>query len=310
MIREDVVIAVSSMIRECISLGFTPDDHTLDFIKSAYGLDVPDEILLFIEDGNDGGAVIDLVSYPTDKFREEIEMLIPAKGFSAIDIKQIEDYLTALSGRCFLQLNSGKIFLSERDSIYCYTRFLQRLNPGLSLDYLSELKSSEHRGVVIPVMASLRKKNFISNHECSIFMKDLVSNYCHAEDLSQKELILPGLPGGESLNASTTAVTYNSSELYELVEVSADMLSGSDKKPFDILSEKKDYFESSVLEAEEFSRLMKNYSMEFIMMKRIQPPLISVDQARYMIRVIDRLTSIVYGVVNPSIRNILIDELI
>jgi len=44
------------------------------------------------------------------------------------------------------------------------------------------------------------------------------------------------------------------------------------------------------------------------MMKRIQPPLVSVDEARTIISIIDRLASVVYGTVIPSVRNDVIDS--
>jgi len=44
------------------------------------------------------------------------------------------------------------------------------------------------------------------------------------------------------------------------------------------------------------------------MMKKIQPPLISADEARSMICIIDRMTSIVYGMIIPSIQNIILDS--
>jgi len=274
---------VSTMIREHILRGFMPDTDTLDFIKSSYGLNDPEEILSFLENGDDNDAVIDMISYPSDRFRESIEELIPSGGFSSDEIKIIIDTINILQNKTFILFSNRNIFLTENDSLFCHQKFIQRLNLNIPFNYIEYEKIISGNINIFAVRALLRKKKFISSDENSLFINDLINNYNQLKNGSGKELLY-------------------------LVDVSTDMLNCRDNTPFDILSRNKDFYENAIMESEEFSRLLKTYSMEFIMMKRIQPPLLSIDEARSMINAIDRLTSIVYGMMIPSVRNVLIEE--
>lgn len=274
---------IASMIKEFLSSGLIPDNDTLNFIKSGYGLNEPADISSFIENGDDSGAVIELLSYPPDNFRESVEEMIYKKGFSADEIKCIEDILCTSPVKIFVIFNETKIFLTPEDSLFCSIRFLQRLNLNLNLDYFDDLNSLADKSSVYNVRACLRKKKFITSDENYLFISDLIYNY-------------------QSVKNSSAA------EFKILINVSADLLNGSDKRAMDILTEKKFFYENAISEAEEFTRMLKTYSMEFIMLKKIQPPLISSDESRSMIHIIDRLTSIVYGMIIPSAQNIILDS--
>jgi len=274
---------ISFAVKEHISLGLVPDNDTIDFIRSAYGLVDADEISSFIESGDDGGAVIDLISYPADVLRDSIEKFIPPQGLLTDEIKFIKDNITGSSGRLFILLNDRRIFLPDGDTLSFYNRFLQRLNLDVSLNYIDEPEISVNKNNIFKTRALLRKKKFISGNDGYLFMNDLIQNYYPVNNVSE-------------------------TDLSDLVNAAADFLNGSDERPFDILSEKKYFYENAMAESEHFDRMLKAYSMEFIMMKKIQPPLISIDEARLKIQVIDRLTSIVYRMVIPSVMNVIIDR--
>ena len=274
---------ISSMINSCLSGGLIPDNETINFIKSGYGLSEPEEISCFIENGDDSGAIIEMLSYPADSFRESIEELIPLEGFSISEIHCIEKIFPAIHVSIFILFNNRKIFLTKEDSLTCRKRFLQRLNLDLPMNYFAGLNIFTDIINIRFVKAYLRKKKFHSNYENHLFLNDLIFNYQSVKNNSADEFKI-------------------------LLGKSVDFLSGSDRRAFDILTEKKYYYENTILESEEFARLLKTYSMEFIMMKRIQPPLVSVDEARTIISIIDRLASVVYGTLIPSVRNDVIDS--
>jgi len=277
---------ISSIIKNYISKGITPDGDTINFIKSAYGVFEPDEIFSFMESGDNDGILIDMISYPPDSLRESVEEYIPAAGLSESEIRLIEeDLVFSYSGRAYIFFNNKQIVLPEKDFLFFIKRILQRLNFNISFEYISVPEIFKEKQNIFSIRPVLRKKKFISSNENSIFINDLICNYFTVKN-----------------NADFP-------EFINLINHAADMLNFSDKKPFDILSEKKYYYENAIMEAEEFSRLLKIYSMEFIMMRRIQPPLISSDEAQFMISIIDRLTSIVYRMIIPSVRNVLIDDL-
>jgi hypothetical protein len=282
--NEERTKKISLMIQDYLSHGFVSDSETMHYLKSACGLTDPDEISFFIENGDDGGAVMDMVSYPSDEFRISIEELIPPEGFTAYGIKSIEDYQFRSSGtRLFMMLGNRKIYMSESDSGFCCKKFIQRLNLNISFSYLQDLNTDSDSINIIQARTCLRKKKFISSDVNYQFINDLIYNYASAGNNS-------------------------SSGFSDLINFSADMLNGSDSKPLDILSEKKYFYENAITESEEFAKLLKAYTMEFIMMQRIQPPHISIEEARSMVKTIDRLTSIVYGIVIPSVRNVILDS--
>jgi len=255
---------LSSIINEHIAKGFALDTDTIHFIKSAYGLSESDEIINFLENNCDD-AILDLISYPPDNFREKIEEFIPAEGLLLSDIKKIEDAVNILSAESFIIFNK-KISLSKNDSLLCCKRFIQRLNLNVSLNFISSENTS---GSINPtaIKALLRKKKFNSNSNCTGFINSLISNLQTAENNSDEEYL-------------------------KLIALSADLFNGSDKDPFDILSEKKDFYIRTLLEYDEFYNLLKSYSMEFIMMKKIYAPLVPVDEAVEMIKLIDRIISL------------------
>lgn len=276
----DIMKEIASAVIDNIKRGFEADSDTINFIRSAYGLSGIDEIVSFIEDGDDGGTVAGLVSYPEDSFRELIEKFIPADGISSDQIKNIEDLLLESEELCSILISGRKIILSIADSRICLKQFLKKLNLQIPLTYYRETSETDFN--IYPIKAQLRKRKFIENNLNSLFVSDLIYNYNLLKNKTDSEFL-------------------------SLIEITCRLLSGTDTEPLEVLTEKKYFYENAVMEAEEFSLLMKTYSMEFIMMKRIQPPLISIDEARSIIRLIDRLTSIVYGMIIPSVNNVVMD---
>lgn len=279
----DNIRLVSAKINSYFSGGLIPDKDILDFLKSGYGLSEENEISSFFESGDDSGALIEMISYPADNFRESIEELIPSWGFNDGEIKIIEELLNHESRNIFIFFSERKICLTEDDSSLCRKRFIQRLNLNLPTDYISVTDTSAIEFNIFSVRAYLRKKRFSSSDDNCLFLNDLICSYQSVRNGSAEEF-------------------------RTLFTAAADILNGINRKALDIFYEKKYFYENAVSEAEEFALLLKTYSMEFIMLKRIQPPLIPADEARSMIRIIDRLTSIVYGMIIPSAQNIIIEN--
>lgn len=281
-IRRDLIFKTSYLIRNILLSGFSPDIETLSFIKSFYGINDSSAIHSLLSAGDDIDPVIDLLSYPSPAVREMIEESVPPEGFSAEEIKMIEDTTNINPAELFILFNEKKITLNADDSIYLLKQYIKRLNLELSFKYINGIMDSSDSSIICSARALLRRKKFISSDESSCFINDLIQNYRTVKNDSKKQF-------------------------HDLIDFSADLLNGSVRKPLDILSEKKYYYQSAIIEAEEFTRLLKTYSMEFIMLKRMQPPHISIDVARFMIMQIDRLTSVVYGMIIPSVNNVVMD---
>ena len=259
---------LTTLINEHISKGFVLDIDTAHFIKSAYGLDGADEIIDFLENNIDD-AILDMISYPPDTFRKKIEEFIPADGLSLSDIKEIEDSVNISSPECFIFFDK-KIFLSKDDSLLCYKKFIQRLNLSVALNFISRENPPDSSINLLAIKALLRKKKFTSNSGCADFINQLTGKLIHPQ----------------------TSENNSGEEYLQLIALAADIFNGADKDPFNILSDKKDFYIRALLEYDEFNNLLKSYSMEFIMMKKIYAPLVGVDEAVNMIKLIDRIIDV------------------
>jgi len=299
---------ISRAVNGYLSAGLLPDDDTLNFIKSAYGISGPDQVASLIGSGDDGGAVIDMVSYPPDSFRESVEHLIPAGGFCTGEIRTIENDSIDMPGAIFIQYEGRQIFLPDDDSRRCIHRFIQRLNLEIPFNFFSDTGSSTGNYDFYKIRSLLRKKKFVANDEKSLFINDLVNRYRPVEKKFNTSHQAAGTgrssPSPYGSGPFMQQNYHDQPDLITLVNIAVEMFSSPQNRPFDILSEKKYYYQNAINESEEFSRLLKTCSMEFIMSKRIRPPLVSIDEAHYMAAVIDILTSVVYGMTIPSVINV------
>jgi hypothetical protein len=236
---------------------------------------------------------------------------MPLIGLSLSEIKKIEDSINISSTECFV-LFDKKIFLSKEDSDLCRKKFIQRLNLNIALNFIST-DTPHNSSINMPkIKAILRKKKFSANAECAYFINKLISN------LQIKNSYPPPRPQGvaEEVNPDEECFKQshpradggnekmNSDEEYLiLINLASDIFNGTDKNPtdknteynnpMDILSAKKELYTRALLEYDEFNNLLKSYSMEFIMMKKIHAPLVPVDEAMYMLRLIDKMMRIV-----------------
>ena len=271
--KNDVLDKLSSLINEHTSNGFPLDIDAVRFINSTYGLSEANEIVDFLKSNSDE-AILSMISYPPDNIRIKIDEFLPLEGLSLSDIKKVEDSVSSLGVKCFIFFNkiNEKIPLSEEDAIWCYKKFIQRLNLNVSLNFISNVDSSDNNINLPEIKALLRKKKFSSNNDCAGFINDLIFNLQTLENNPDEDYI-------------------------KLIDISSDFFNGSDKSPFDILSEKKNFYAGILLENDEFNNLLRSYTMEFIMMKKIRVPPVPADEAVRMIKLIDRITGIVYKTV-------------
>jgi len=282
MKKQERIRKISSAVNSYFSQGLTADKSVIDFLDTAYGLSNQTEISKFFEGGDDYSAVLDLLSYPPESIRIIIEEFIPAEGFRDEEIKNITQSFSGSQFKIFILFKDLKISLSNEDSILCYERFIKRLNLDLAFNYFENIQPVNNYEGITSIKALMRMKKFLLNEDNFPFFKDLIHNF-HSSECN------------------------NETGLLYLIEQSASILKNTNKKPFEILSEKKHFFENAITEAEEFTQLLKTYSMEFIMLKRIQPPLISIDEAQSMISIINLLTSIVYREIIPPLLNVIVE---
>lgn len=267
MNTDKCIKTISGIVEGYLSCGLIPDNELFHFIHSSYGLTDHDEIIEFINNGYDSGAVIDLLSYPSDTLRKSVERHVPDGGIPFEKLKAFNN-TPGFPGSYYILLDEKKFYLSQQDSLLCIDKFIQRLNINLDFTYLSDLKETLTDPDIFDIRVLLRKRKFISGNDNCSFLRNLIAGY--------------GSMGKSSV------------ELFDLVNTACDFLDNSDRNPLDILSEKREYYKNAFMEAQEFAKLLKHYSMEFIMMQRIQPPLITAEEALSMMEKIFRLSSIAH----------------
>lgn len=266
---------IAGKISGRLDSGFKPDMEALHFLKTSYGVNDGDEILEFLSDAalNDG-TIYELTVYPDDRFRLEIERIIPAQGITPTDIEVIIAILSSEPRQLSLITPAGG-FLIDRESVgSCVSSFIKKLNLELDLGYLGDIPETESDVLYYSSRALLRRRRFSPAWGRGDFMRMLIQ---------QRSVVKTG-----------------DEEIPALIERGISLLSGTEGEALDALAAKKYYYESVISRCEEFASLLKSWGMEFLMMKKIQPPAVSVDEAIESIKIIDRLTSMVYGMIIPS----------
>ncbi len=255
--------------------GFSPDADTIHFLRTSYSIESPDDLLKFLDDSTlNDGTIYELAIYPDDEFRLDIEKLITLTGLKHSEIETLNRSITSLSPEIHLITPAGKFFPDTESRVSSIISFIKKLNLDLDFQYIGDPESSTLPDFYFAARALLRKRKFIPCGDRGNFMKILINSLPKSETVLKKMLAL--------------------------TDRAATLLNGREDKSLDALAIKKYYYESVISQAEEFASMLKTYSMEFLMLKKIQPPPVSIDDAIESIQIINRLTSTVYGTIIPA----------
>lgn len=265
---------ITEQVFSRLQKGFIPDNETLHFLKTSYGVESEKEFHNFLNDKSlNDGTIYELAVYPDDKLRAEIEILIPAEGLTISEIEYIHDTLQKRPPSISIITNTAVHIADQENSVSCITGFIKKLNLNQDLQFLGHEADSSSSELYFKSRALLRKRKFTPSGDRGVFMKRIVQ---------YNDVIAPGVE-----NTLT------------LMDRSMTLMSGNKEKVLDELAAKKYYFESVLSQAEEYSVLLKTWGMELLLMRKIQPSPVSADEAIESIRTIDRLTSMVYGFIIP-----------
>lgn len=249
--------------------GLELDDDTRHFFISCEGLAGTSEINDFLNDRScDSSPVYELIFYPDTGMRLLIEPLIPARGLDREEILRIGEAVD--SGGHDILVNTGnmKVILPRDRFRTSIARYIQKLN----LDVNADIFPDENTDEFLQERVLLRRLRYTSSGENIEFLKILI----------------------ERAGSRETA------DFAGLFSFALEITCGKNEKTLDLLENRKFYYESAIRESAEFSTIIGKYSMEFIMAKKIPVPLTGMDEAFGAIRKIDALTSLVYGIIIPS----------
>lgn len=274
MIKNTAVAHISSLISERLSAGFTPDADAMHFACTSYDIQGNNELLRFLGDSSlNDGTFYELTVFPDDGFRLMVERVIPSSGLDDRSVEEVRESVVSSLKEIRIITPAGNFIIDTGGSRYCASSFIKKLRLDLDISFTGEASSSPSPDFYYTARALLRKRGFIASGDRGTFMNILMNS----------------LPGFESQREN----------MLKLADRAVSLLDGYGEKALDVLAAKKYYYETVISDSEEFSAMLKTYSMEFLMTKKIQPPPVSVDEALESIRIIDRLTSIVYNMIIP-----------
>ncbi|HOP62190.1 MAG TPA: hypothetical protein PK358_08230 [Spirochaetota bacterium] len=254
--------------------GFSLDSDTLHFLRSSCGITNEEGLKEFLKDSSlNDGTVYELAIYPDTNFRLEVEQHLPPGGIPEPEITAISEKIISMEPDIFIMAAGEKLQIESTDKKSCILSFIKRLNLEIDLTYLGEKETADSESLYYSIRALLRRRKFFPAGDRGDFMNRLIR-----------------------LNS---AIKTDNEEIIEIAEQVISLLSGREERVFDALEVKKYYYESVISQNEEFAMLLKTWGMEYLMMRKIQPPPVSFDEAVKMIRAIDRITSTVYGLIIP-----------
>lgn len=249
--------------------GLSLDDDARHFFRSCEGVAGDSEILSFFENRDlDSSPVYELIIYPDRSMRTEIESLIPARGLEPGEINNIIFIIESAANDLFVSSGNVRAVLPWNRFSANAVQYIRRLNLDINADIFSDKNGNDFMNERILI----RSGRFICRGEAAEFLGTLA-----------------GL-----------ARERNIPDPAELFSFALDITCGKNEKVLELFEHRKYFYESAIRESSEFSSIIGKYSMEFVMSKKIPVPLISLDEAFEAIRKIDAITSLVCGIIIPS----------
>ena len=250
------------------STGLELDNDTLHFFLSCEGLSGIGEILSFLQNRDfDSSPVYELIFYPATAMRFRIESLIPARGLDCNEIMSITSTVES-SGHDIIISTGENLVRLPRDRFKANAvQYVKRLNLDVNTDIFRQKNTEDF----IQERVLLRRGRFSYSGETAEFLGTLAGR--------SRELNLPDYAG--------------------LFSFALQVLESKNEKVIQHFENRKYFYESAIREAAEFNGILGKYSMEFVMAKKINVPLTSIDEAVEAIRRIDTITTLVYGIIIP-----------
>jgi len=129
----------AEMIYKRLESGFTPDSETLQFLRTSFGVNDEHDLIAFLKDTSlNDGTIYDLVIYPDEKFRIEIEKILSSEGLTEPEIRAISEKIISTNPDIFIATPDEKFRIEGSDKHPCIISFVKKLNLEISLNYLGD----------------------------------------------------------------------------------------------------------------------------------------------------------------------------
>lgn len=245
-------------------LEFYPDaEH---FMLSYEGLSSSEEIIAYITNrDNYDSSLFSLIIYPDDPVRHSIENIIPAEGCSPESIDEIAAAVKNADGPINIKLYDKIIPMPAAYFRNHTGNYILKLNLDIDTGIFPDRTRSFTDERIL-----LRKRRFSHTPDSREFFSTLAH--------------------GAAVNTSGMGI----------FSFALDLVDDSGDKIMEQIERKKYFYESAIKDAAEFGSLNSRYSMEFLMSKKVAPPLIGIEEAAEAVKKIDLITSLVYGLIIPS----------
>jgi hypothetical protein len=273
---------IQDILLKHIKKGFTIDDDTLHFIESTHGksLDEIHDFLLKTEDE----LIYNIIIYPDENLRTEIEGIIPDSGIGEEDVNLIKKNILASTVEIKIICYDKIIIVPAAKVQQSLSNYIEKLRLRKNLEFITKELEVIDKDILYKFRSIFRNKFTAIDTDKTIFLCNIIT-----KSIKREEQI---------------------KDIINTIEKIYDIIKDEKGDILDILSYQKDYYESIILQHENFSKLSKSYGMDFMMSQKIQPPVESAEMAAYYIGIINKVTFLVYGIIIPgqSARDVILSE--
>ncbi len=267
---------VAAAITEFFSNVITADNDVFTFAESALGISDVEELARRLSDDDSyGDGLVDLVFFPDHKLRLALECLIPLHGFSSEEIGSITGLISTDLKTATVLIKDSCMAANVEITGTIMKRFIGRLNLDIRLPFNGPGDFPE----------SLSDDDIIS-------IRVLVRN-ARYRPTSERDRVILALIAGLTAMAGESKTELIHDCLKQLLDLFNENRPDSDI--FKILSDTKRYFTDLLEKISQFTDFLDRYSMEFLMSKKMQPPVADAEEIRKRMRLLDLICSAVYG---------------
>lgn len=266
---------IASAIADHLRRGITAGEDSLFYARSSLGLESAEEMGALLALGErDESGLAELVFHPDDELRLAVEPLIPEDGLSAEEVRGVAVKEGDLVPRVRVLLPDGCESIMDIAGAPL-ERFVGRLNLHISLGFLSDAPPP-HSGAVDAVL--LCERVMIRN---AGFMKT-----------ARREDFLRRMQGALLMGSCMDAADF-----LERLDFMLRLFGESpdDRDVCAMIMEKRNALLFEMNRAREYEEARIAMGMEFLMLKRIHPPVFNPDKTESDLRLADAICRVVCG---------------
>jgi len=267
---------ISDTIIHYLKNGLRVDADVIDYSMSTLGLSTIDEIgeILTSDDPHTDG-IIDLVLFPDHGIRLEIEPLLPSVGLEKPIIEESIEKITQKTGRANIIFEKSDYSVSIQLSRDMVKDFITKLNMDRDISFTPSVDAMDQKNLkkIIEARIKLRNTKYHSTPQRADFLFHIL------------ETLIP------DQNVDITLLVQCLDFLLKLFSENK-----TDSNFHKMIAMEKRSWQKSLDMASRFNEDLKKYSMDFLMLQRVTPPVITPEEAELNIKIADLIRLAAFGI--------------